>query len=411
MQASLRRWLKISLFNLMLVAFIGVILRYKIAYSLPFIDQKFLLHAHSHFAFSGWITQALMTLLVSYLAEKSGEGIIKKYSPILYANLLTAYGMLFTFPFQGYGFLSISFSTLSIFVSYIFAWVYWRDLGKINSGNICHPWFKAAVIFNVVSSAGPFTLAFMMATKNIHQNLYLASVYFFLHFQYNGWFFFSCMGLLCHQFVKYGIKADRLKLVYKLFVMACVPAYFLSALWLAIPQWIYAIVILSVLLQIIGWILLVQLTRQNISQVKKNLPVLSQRLFLLAAIALSIKLCLQAGSVIPSLSKLAFGFRPIVIGYLHLVLLGVISLFIIAYAFTFKFISINSLTKRGLTVFTVGILLNEILLMVQGVRDLNYQGVPFINESLFIIAILLFAGILILNCGQVSREDDLNHNT
>jgi hypothetical protein len=35
-----------------------------------------------------------------------------------------------------------------------------------------------------------------MATKNIHQNEYLASIYYYLHFQYNGWFFFACMGLL-----------------------------------------------------------------------------------------------------------------------------------------------------------------------------------------------------------------------
>ena len=49
------KWLRISLFNLMLVAFLGMILRYKILFSLPFLDQKHLLHAHSHFAFSGWV--------------------------------------------------------------------------------------------------------------------------------------------------------------------------------------------------------------------------------------------------------------------------------------------------------------------------------------------------------------------
>jgi hypothetical protein len=38
----------------------------------------------------------------------------------------------------------------------------------------------------------------------------------------------------------------------------------------------------------------------------------------LSAIALSIKLLLQLGAVIPALSTWAFGLRPIVIGYLHL---------------------------------------------------------------------------------------------
>ena len=49
-------WLKFSVFNFCIVALIGVLMRYKIAYSLPFLDQKFLQHGHSHFAFYGWIT-------------------------------------------------------------------------------------------------------------------------------------------------------------------------------------------------------------------------------------------------------------------------------------------------------------------------------------------------------------------
>ena len=121
MHFSLRKWLQIALFNLMLVALIGVILRYKIAYSLPFVDQKNLLHAHSHFAFAGWITQALMALLVANLSEIGEKNYFNRYRWILYANLLTGYGMFFSFPFQGYGAVSIVFSTLSIFVSYIFA--------------------------------------------------------------------------------------------------------------------------------------------------------------------------------------------------------------------------------------------------------------------------------------------------
>ena len=86
----------------MLVAFIGVILRYKIAFSLPFIDQKNLLHGHSHFAFAGWITQALMALLVACLSEQANKNFFQKYRWILYANLVTAYGMLVAFLIQGY---------------------------------------------------------------------------------------------------------------------------------------------------------------------------------------------------------------------------------------------------------------------------------------------------------------------
>ena len=53
------KWIRICLLNLFLVALLGVVLRYKIAFSLPFIDQRNLLHAHSHFAFAGWISQSI----------------------------------------------------------------------------------------------------------------------------------------------------------------------------------------------------------------------------------------------------------------------------------------------------------------------------------------------------------------
>jgi hypothetical protein len=76
MDIYLKRWLNISLFNLLIVAAIGTVLRYKIAYALPIVNQKNLLHGHSHFAFSGWVTQTLLVLLVAYLsAQRSNSSL------------------------------------------------------------------------------------------------------------------------------------------------------------------------------------------------------------------------------------------------------------------------------------------------------------------------------------------------
>jgi hypothetical protein len=409
MSFPLRKWLQVSLFNLMLVALIGVILRYKIAFSLPFIDQKYLLHGHSHFAFAGWISQALMALLVAYLSEKSGKNYFNKYRWLLYANLITAYGMLVTFPLQGYAFFSILFSTLSIFVSYTFTVVYLRDLREIKTSHATHGWFKVALLSNAISSLGPFALSYMMATKNIHQNWYLASLYFFLHFQYNGWFFFSCMGLLSYQLSKFGTPGHIFKRIFILFATALLPAFFLSVLWWPIPDWLYIFVVVAAVCQLAAWWLLLKLIRQHAPLMKNKLSSLSVYLFILCAIACTIKLLLQAGSVIPSLSKLAFGFRPIVIGYLHLVLLGIISLFIISYVLTYRLIVVNRITITGVIIFTAGIFINELLLMIQGVAGLDYEAVPFVDLFLFACAILLFAGMLIVNCAQIIRKDDPSH--
>ncbi|MBN8786693.1 MAG: hypothetical protein J0I84_06350 [Terrimonas sp.] len=398
-QFTIHRYTKLALLNLLLVALAGFILRYKILFSLPFIDQKHLLHGHSHFAFSGWVTHVLMLLLMQYLLKQKNEAVFKKYKWVINANLITAYGMLISFPIQGYGLYSIIFSTLSIFVSYVFAYMFWKDLNSLPEKSISHWWIKAALLFNILSSVGAFSLAFMMATKTIHQNWYLAAVYFFLHFQYNGWFFFACMGLASAAFL-YIIPVPVQKKIFWLFAAACIPAYVLSALWLPIPQWSFALVVLAAFSQIAGWIIMVQHIKKRFAQIKPLISKNALWLFALSGIALTIKLLLQLGSVIPSLSKLAFGFRPIVIGYLHLILLGVITLFLLAFMMVEKNIQIKPLALTAVKIFTAGVILNEFLLMLQGIAAISFIALPYINELLLAAAFILVSGIFLLNISQ-----------
>ena len=114
MKFNLQSWLKFSLINLCIVAFVGVVMRYKIGFEFPFLNQKNLQHSHSHFAFAGWVTHTLMVLMIYFLKSKVLEFDTKKYRVILIANLLMSYGMLISFVIQGYAFFSITFSTLSI---------------------------------------------------------------------------------------------------------------------------------------------------------------------------------------------------------------------------------------------------------------------------------------------------------
>lgn len=399
MELSVQRWLKISLFNLLLVAALGVILRYKILFSLPFINQRYLLHGHSHFAFAGWVTQVLMVLMVQYLYNNGQAESFKRYNRLLYGNLITAYGMLLFFPLQGYAFGSIFFSTLSIFVSYFFAVYFWKDLKALPFKSTAHLWFKAALVFSVLSSLGAFGLAFMMANKIVHETWYLGAVYFFLHFQYNGWFFFAIAGLLMSVIHKTFGADKKLKIIFWLFCLACVPAFFLSALWMKIPIVIYWIVVASAIAQLAGWIMLVKLLNKNKTTVVNCFPKKSRVLLLLSAIALTIKLLLQVGSTHPALSQMAFGFRPIVIGYLHLVLLGVITIFILGFIISQGMLTVKKYFMPGIWVFVAGIFANEALLMLQGVTGLFYIIVPTINEMLFAAALLLFTGIMVLNMG------------
>lgn len=396
MNKELHRWLRICFINLLIVSLLGILMRYKIAYTFPYLQQKFILHAHSHFAFAGWITQVIMTLMVFFLGRDQPDA-FPRYRKILWANLITAYGMLLSFPFQGYGAISITFSTLNIFTGYWFAIAYWRSLNRQPQRRQSYSWFRAALVFNAISSLGAFFLAYMMGSKNFHHHWYLAAVYFFLHFQYNGWFFFGCMGMLTEKMERRGISVAFLRPVFLLFAAACIPAYFLSALWLPIPVVVYILVVAAAIAQVVAGVMLYKGLRRSEFTTVMNASQTGRKLVFLAGMALAIKLLLQLGSTIPSLSDLAFGFRPIVIGYLHLVLLAVITLFIVGYLFSAQLVLNNRGAVRGAWVFTAGIVLNEVLLMGQGIAAMSYQGVPFADLGLLIAGIVMFAGLLMMN--------------
>src|SRR5450755_4731219 len=139
---TIRKWIRIAFLNLLIVALLGVIMRYKIAYYLPIIEQANFLQAHSNFAFSGWITQILMVLMWAFLYNYLPADSLKKYKWLLIANLVSAYGMLASFVWEGYGIISILFSTLSSLVSWLFAIIFWLDLNKIKIKIISAHWFK-----------------------------------------------------------------------------------------------------------------------------------------------------------------------------------------------------------------------------------------------------------------------------
>jgi hypothetical protein len=303
--------------------------------------------------------------------------------------------MLISFILQGYALASISFSTLSVFTAYAFAWFYWKDLNRLPGGKYSGLWFKAALVFDVLSSFGAFALAFIMANKIGDQKISLSSIYYFLHFQYNGWFFFACMGLFFSR-----IKPENAVLptrIFWLFAISCVPAYFLSVLWAAIHPLLYWLVVVASLAQTGAWILFIRFLQRNRKIIGETFTKKASWLLLLSLAACTIKITLQLFSVIPSLSILAFGFRPIVIGYLHLVLLGVITLFLLGFIVSSKLIRVHKSSMVGIAIFVGGIFLNELVLMTQGVGAISDIMVPNLNVVLLFVAAIMFSGLLVLN--------------
>jgi hypothetical protein len=393
MQLNIKFWLKFSLFNLCIVAFLGVLMRYKIGFEFPYFDQKNLQHSHSHFAFSGWVSHTLMTLMVYYLQNKITDFPGNKYRKLIIANLICSFGMLIFFILQGYGLFSILFSTSSVILSYIFGYQFIQDLKLLDDDFLAKKWFKAAIFFNIISSLGTFYLAYMMASKNVIQDLYLSSIYYYLHFQYNGWFFFGCMGLLFGYLNIRKSEHPFFDNFFKLFALACIPAFLLSTLWLNLPLWLYLITVLAAIIQVFAWFKFLFILLKSRSNLLENLPPLWRYILLFIGFALSVKLLLQLGSTVPSLSQLAFGFRPIVIAYLHLILLAIITLFLFFYMFSNHLLILNRKIKFSILLFSIGVLLNEVVLAIQGVASFSYTVIPYANEVLFGVALILLFGI------------------
>ena len=392
------RWAFFSIVSLTIVALIGVIMRYKIGFEFPYLDQKHLQQAHSHFAFTGWVSQALMVLMIHILGPIP-EKKISMYNIILIMNYVSAIGMLVAFSVQGYAFFSICFSTMSVVAAIGFAILFYKDLQSadhIKQKN----WFKASLLFNLISFIGTGMLVYMLIAGHMQQKTYLSSVYWYLHFQYNGWFFFACMGIFIHHFHQHIQQITVPSTVFHLLFWSILPTYGLSILWMNFSLVILLVITLGGLAQLSGWMLFMKSARRgkilHHSAADFNIKVL----FMFITIAATLKFLLQAASAVPELNTLVFGFRTIVIAYLHLILLAIITVALITFFYIEQMINRTRLSMLGIKVLVAGIFLNETALAVQGILSLRYIPVPGINETLFIIALLIFCGLILLIAGQ-----------
>ncbi|MCO6496188.1 MAG: hypothetical protein J5I50_00860 [Chitinophagaceae bacterium] len=403
-----KKWIEIALINFCVVALAGVVLRYKMNFSLPSINHKYMLYGHSNFAFVGWASLALMTLMVRYLVRNKLETNYLKYKVLLIIETLSAYGMFISFIIQGYDFFSNLFSILAILVSYIFIYTYWKDINKVKDTSYAKLWFKGGMVLWAVSSLGAIFLAYLLANNIRIQDLYIAAMYFFLHFQYNGWFLFICFGIFFAYLERIGLTQARAASKNLFLIMICtvLPAYFLSILWLKLPWYLYWTANVAGVLQLLVFIFFIQILRTVVKNSHNRFHSSTYWLWTMAGIAFTLKIILQLLSIIPSLSQFAFGYRPIIIGYLHLSFVGVVSLFIFGYINEFIHRFRGRVSGIGALVFVVGFIFQELILMFQGLEAMNVQPVKSANIMLFYCVILQAAGLIWITIGIMKASDN-----
>lgn len=392
--------LKFSVFNLVIVALLGTLMRYKIAYSFPFVDQKHLQESHSHFAFYGWITACIYILIIKYLNQKRPDVNIDKYGHLFLANFVAAYGMLISFAVGGYNIYSIAFSVLGILISYLFFYYLIVDLKGYKETS--KPWFVGGFFFAVISSFGVFYLAYMILNQRIPQDAYLATTYYYLHFQYNGFFLFASIGLLFHMMKNMGAKISEKdnKLTFWLMFIGCFIGYGLSVLWAKLPMWIFILIVIATIMQTYGGYKVVMLVKNNWQHFVEKQSGLQRFVVWFFGIAFIAKTLLQLGSTIPAVSQFAFGFRNIVIAYLHLILLMCISAFLIYRVIATKYFVQTKTLTIGWKLLLLGIFLNEFILGLMGIFSIKYIAIPKSAQMLLYVSGLMFLASIILLIGM-----------
>lgn len=398
MKISKQAWLTIALVNLCMVAILGFTLRSKILFPLEIIDFGNLLLAHSNFAFGGWVT---LTILILMTYEVLPEHLNQKkiYGWLLAGILFSSVGKLVFLLWQGYTLDSIFFSILFVLITFIYCYTLINDIIKAKTGKATSILAISSLISLILSSVGPFVRAYLIMSHSGNFLMDKDSNYTYLHFQYNGFFALGIFALFINEIhINFTDKQKQKALQFaRLLICSVIFSLFISYLW-HFPKSVFvrsaAITgcIFIVLAIISFWSFL-----SSVKEYVKHMQPFIKKVGLLSLAAFVLKSLLQMGTIIPSLGKLVFGDRTIIIGYLHLVLLGFVSLYLLTHLLHNNTLDASRRFVRiAIMIFAGGIIVNEAILMVEGFGNLLMISNSNYNWLLWAVSIWLLCGAILI---------------
>jgi len=390
-RASLaRRQFCIAWLFLLLTAASGVLLRLAGIGQLEWPPYGNLLHTHSHIAFLGWVFNAFFALATRFWIP---ERRLASFHRLFWILQVANFGMLLSFPVQGYGPASIAFSTLHVGGSIAFAAVLWRV--RVSSPTAL-AWLRLALVFMLLSGAGPFVLGPLAAMDLRDSAAYPMSIYWYLHFQYNGWFvtFLMATGVLLFGRPFGAGFFGRMAL--PVFALGVFLTYLISAFWLAPAPWVYALGALGAILQLAIIFPIARMAAGEISVRWKSLSAIPRFLLLFARGAIVCKCLLQLAACWPGLHDLVH-HRYTVIAFLHLVFLMVVLPVLLAAAWQLGWIGPGEREKTGLWILGSGVLGGQTLLVWPTLGAMVGLPLPVaVPDLLLVAAILNLIGLLLL---------------
>jgi hypothetical protein len=396
-----------GLIYFIIIIVIGLILRIKLVTPiLPGFQYMHLVHAHSHVAFLGWVYFLLLAILIKYCIPEN-EHNSPSVRVVYYGTHFSVIGMLISFSLQGYAFFSIMFSTFHIFFSYYFAYIYFTRRHK-NLPIMVSLFFHTGVIIMLLSSIGPWALAFVGAKGLSNTPIFNSLIYFYLHLQYNGWFTFMIMGT-AYQLINrpYSLKVARWQ--YGMLLISVIPTFIPDIIDLGIPVFFQKVGMLGAVLQLISTALFLVTVWTPL--VFKSKGKSAKWLLHVAFVSLAIKSLMEFLQSWPFLGEMIPSNRQVVLGYLHLTLLGFVSSFLLYFLRMDSGARVTSFWRRAVFLFCIGTASMIGLLFLAGL--FIWMNIPlhlWIWVSLFVASAAAGVGTFAMLPGLMSLNSRTNHS-
>lgn len=404
----IRRWYYIpALLFLLLTLASGIWLR--LQWSWPqwmMFRADYLTHGHSHAALLGWGFLAMMGLV---LEAGTRPMRLPRYL-VVGLGMLTAAVTLFLFVVfvsGGYTPFSILLSTIHMFLGYGLAWIFFRNAR--NDENIgARNFLEGAVFWMVTATAGTWMLA---AGRSLPSFWMDASVQFYLHVLFNGWFLFALCGLA----YRYLIPAGYHDKVWPFWMMmAGLLPSLIPQLSLEEPSLLMISVGLAgTVLFAGGGLAVIGLTirsltgnrTRHINSGHYSAPQvrwISMELLWMGLIGGALILLLPVPMAWPSFREIWLQSDFLVIGFIHLHLLVVVSTLLL-FAILQRFVSRqklkrpSALVRAGTLIYICGTVAMVFLLFLTGILQVTAVN-PFysVQKMLFYSGVVTLTGLVIL---------------
>ncbi|MHB1072975.1 MAG: hypothetical protein ACYC3Q_09135 [Gemmatimonadaceae bacterium] len=264
-------------------------------------------HAHSHLAFFGWVTLALMGTIAASLPDSEPRR--ARLHLLAHAVGIAALAAFASFLHGGYDALSIALSFVHVVLWVVFTLLVWRPRGA--SGERSRGFFRGALLMLCLAGASTMGPAFVLAARVTDPWVRETTVKLFLGIFIGGWMGLGVMGI-GYAFVDRP-RFDRAAL--GLTLAGAIPAALLHATATPPAPWLGWLGRAGTLLLGAGALLFaLDLMRS------RRIPALLQVVALAALVQGSLQLLAGVG-----VGATLMRSPPIVIAWLHLVLLGVVT--------------------------------------------------------------------------------------